>query len=173
MCGPYGSSLVTYRDVVRNQGKWNGIEVAIKLLDKESVMTNSHIRLEVKAMRDLRHNNVASFIGACLDSPNVCILMETAPKVSVHVCMCACVWLYHLSLRPPTQQGSLDDILSAADALNLDWNFKFSMLKDICRGMNYLSTTPIKSHGRLKSSNCVIDNRYTQLACSYTTTGIA
>ena len=30
-------------------------------------------------------------------------------------------------------------------------------------GMHYLSVsnTPIKSHGRLKSSNCVIDNRWT------------
>ena len=27
--------------------------------------------------------------------------------------------------------------------------------------MIYLSNTPIKSHGRLKSSNCVIDNRWT------------
>ena len=27
--------------------------------------------------------------------------------------------------------------------------------------MIYLSNTPIKSHGRLKSSNCVVDNRWT------------
>ena len=27
--------------------------------------------------------------------------------------------------------------------------------------MNYISQSPIKSHGRLKSSNCVIDNRWT------------
>ena len=57
-------------------------------------------------------------------------------------------------------QGSLDDILSSED-LKLDWNFKFSLLKDICRGMTYLSGTHIKSHGRLKSSNCVVDNRWT------------
>ena len=27
--------------------------------------------------------------------------------------------------------------------------------------MNFLATTPIKSHGRLKASNCVVDNRWT------------
>ncbi len=63
-----------------------------------------------------------------------------------------------VSINLPFPQGSLDDILSV-DAFTLDWNFKFSMLKDICRGMNFLSNTPIKSHGRLKSSNCVVDNR--------------
>ena len=37
----------------------------------------------------------------------------------------------------------------------------FQIIQDICRGMAYLASTPIKSHGRLKSSNCVIDNRWT------------
>lgn len=27
--------------------------------------------------------------------------------------------------------------------------------------MNFLASTPIKSHGRLKASNCVVDNRWT------------
>ena len=93
-----------FRNVVRNQGKWKGADVAIKMLDKESVVANTQQRLEVKTMRDIRHNNLASFVGACCDAPNVCILMETAPK------------------------GSLDDILSMG-TLQLDWNFKYSLLK--------------------------------------------
>ena len=90
--------------MVRNQGRWNDVDVAIKMLDKDSVIANTQQRLEIKAMRDIRHNNLASFVGACCDSPNVCILMETAPK------------------------GSLDDILSMG-TLQLDWNFKYSLLK--------------------------------------------
>lgn len=92
------------RDVVRNQGKWSGHEVAIKLLDKDSVSVNMQLRLDVKAMRDIRHKNLAAFVGACCDSPNVCVLMELGPK------------------------GSLDDLLSS-DTLNLDWNFKYALLK--------------------------------------------
>lgn len=95
---------VVCRDVVRNQGKWSGHEVAIKLLDKDSVSVNMQLRLDVKAMRDIRHKNLAAFVGACCDSPNVCVLMELGPK------------------------GSLDDLLSS-DTLNLDWNFKYALLK--------------------------------------------
>ena len=45
--------------------------------------------------------------------------------------------------------------------VKLDWNFKYSILKDVVRGMAYLHTSRIVSHGRLKSSNCVVDNRWT------------
>ncbi len=94
------------------------------------------IRKEVRDVRELRHTNVAAFTGACLQSPNVCLLTEHARK------------------------GGLDDILVNAD-IKLDWNFKYSILKDIVRGMVYLHTSRIVSHGRLKSSNCIVDNRWT------------
>ena len=97
-------TLIPYRDVVRNQGKWNNHEVAIKLLDRDSVPVNMNLRLDIKYMRDIRHKNLAAFVGASCDSPNVCVLMELGPK------------------------GSLDDLLSS-DSLNLDWNFKYSLLK--------------------------------------------
>ncbi|CAI8009057.1 hypothetical protein GBAR_LOCUS6135, partial [Geodia barretti] len=38
------------KDVVRNQGKWNNHEVAIKLLDRDNVPVNLQLRLEIKAM---------------------------------------------------------------------------------------------------------------------------
>ena len=96
--------LSSSRDVVRNQGKWNNHEVAIKLLDRDNVPVNLQLRLEIKAMRDIRHKNLAAFVGACCSSPNVCTLMELGPK------------------------GSLDDLLSS-DSINFDWNFKYSLLK--------------------------------------------
>ena len=74
------------------------------MIDKDSIAINTPLRLEVKAMRDIRHQNLASFVGACCDTPNLCILMQTAPK------------------------GSLDDILSAS-SIQLDWNFKYALLK--------------------------------------------
>ena len=53
------------------------------MINKDSLTANTQLRLEIKAMRDLRHQNIAQFVGACCDSPNVCILMEIAPKVSM------------------------------------------------------------------------------------------
>ena len=98
------TACLLYRDVVRNQGKWDNHEVAIKMLAKDSVSVSLQLRLEIKAMRDIRHKNLAAFIGACCDSPNVCVLMELGPK------------------------GSLDDLLSS-ESIKMDWNFKYSLLK--------------------------------------------
>ena len=73
------------RNIVRNQGKWRENLVAVKTINKDSIQLTSPLRLEIKAMRDIRHNNVVQFIGASCEAPNVCILMEIAPKVCVHV----------------------------------------------------------------------------------------
>lgn len=36
-------------------------------------------------MRDVRHDNLAQFMGACVDSPNICILFQYGPKGSLQV----------------------------------------------------------------------------------------
>jgi len=38
--------------------------------------------------------------------------------------------------------------------------FRGSLIHDIVRGMVYLHTSEVKSHGNLKSSNCVVDSRF-------------
>jgi len=38
--------------------------------------------------------------------------------------------------------------------------FKVSLIHDIVRGMAYLHASEVKSHGNLKSSNCVVDSRF-------------
>ncbi|GAA6098013.1 atrial natriuretic peptide receptor 1 isoform X2 [Tachysurus ichikawai] len=85
--------------------------------------------------RDLSHQNICKFVGACLDSPQPVILTEYCPK------------------------GSLQDILKN-DSIKLDWSFKCSLMLDIVKGMDYLHRSPIHSHGRLSSSNCVVDSRF-------------
>ncbi|XP_047130308.1 uncharacterized protein LOC100197588 isoform X2 [Hydra vulgaris] len=125
-----------------NQAVWNSKDVMLKRLRKDDIELNDTIRWEIKQMKDLKHPNLCLFIGACLQSPNVSILNEVCAK------------------------GSLEDILYNDD-IALGWNFKYSMLKDICRGMMYLASSEIKSHGRLKSSNCLVDNRWTVKLADY------
>ena len=45
------------------------------------------------------------------------------------------------------------------DAFNIDWPFRFSLISDIVEGMIFLHNSSIEYHGRLKSTNCVIDRR--------------
>lgn len=85
-------------------------------------------------MKDLSNDNLVKFYGASLDIPN-CILTEYCPK------------------------GSLQDILEN-EQVKLDWTFRMSLIMDLVRGMHYLHRSLIKSHGALKSSNCLVDSRF-------------
>ncbi|XP_033100720.1 speract receptor-like [Anneissia japonica] len=93
-------------------------------------------------MRDIRHDNLCVFVGACIDSPNMAILMKYAAK------------------------GSLQDILEN-DEIKLDNMFVSSLLADLVKGMIYLHSTSILSHGNLKSTNCVVDNRWVLQVTDY------
>ncbi|XP_057717075.1 guanylyl cyclase C [Corythoichthys intestinalis] len=61
------------------------------------------------------------------------------------------------------QRGSLryilNDRISYPDETFMDMEFKISVMYDIAKGMSYLHSSNIAVHGRLKSTNCVVDNR--------------
>uniref|UniRef100_A0A1I8GAT2 Guanylate cyclase n=1 Tax=Macrostomum lignano TaxID=282301 RepID=A0A1I8GAT2_9PLAT len=115
---------------------YKGTLVALKQLNlrNKRIEVTNRLLMEVKRVKDLASDNVVRFIGACLDPPNECLVTEYCPK------------------------GSLQDILEN-DNLNLDWMFKLSLMADICRGMIYLHHS-FGSHGNLKSSNCMVDSRF-------------
>ncbi|XP_003499266.1 heat-stable enterotoxin receptor isoform X1 [Cricetulus griseus] len=53
----------------------------------------------------------------------------------------------------------LNDTISYPDGTFMDWEFKISVLYDVAKGMSYLHSSKIEVHGRLKSTNCVVDSR--------------
>uniref|UniRef100_A0A3B3YZ13 Guanylate cyclase n=1 Tax=Poecilia mexicana TaxID=48701 RepID=A0A3B3YZ13_9TELE len=53
----------------------------------------------------------------------------------------------------------LNDKVSYPEDTFMDWEFKISVMYDIAKGMSYLHSSNIQVHGRLKSTNCVVDNR--------------
>ncbi|XP_006866098.1 PREDICTED: heat-stable enterotoxin receptor [Chrysochloris asiatica] len=53
----------------------------------------------------------------------------------------------------------LNDTISYPDGTFMDLEFKISVLYDIAKGMSYLHSSKTEVHGRLKSTNCVVDNR--------------
>uniref|UniRef100_A0A8D3DZH0 Guanylate cyclase n=1 Tax=Scophthalmus maximus TaxID=52904 RepID=A0A8D3DZH0_SCOMX len=109
--------------------------VAIKHVNKKRIELTRQVLLELKHMRDVQFNHLTRFIGACIDPPNICIVTEYCPR------------------------GSLQDILEN-ESINLDWMFRYSLINDIVKGMNYLHNSYIGCHGNLKSSNCVVDSRF-------------
>ncbi|XP_033344470.1 atrial natriuretic peptide receptor 1-like isoform X2 [Bombus vosnesenskii] len=142
-----GSQLTIYSDenvslpggVDRNvyvpTGIYKNSKVAIKLIPRNKVEISRPLLLELKRMKDLQHDHLVRFYGACVDPPHCCLLTEYCPK------------------------GSLQDILEN-DQIKLDRVFRGSLIHDIVRGMAYLHASELKSHGNLKSSNCVVDSRF-------------
>ncbi|XP_018398793.1 PREDICTED: atrial natriuretic peptide receptor 1-like [Cyphomyrmex costatus] len=123
------------RHVYVPTGFYKNSKVAIKLIPRNKVEISRPLLLELKRMKDLQHDHLVRFYGACLEPPHCCLLTEYCPK------------------------GSLQDILEN-EQIKLDRVFRGSLIHDIVRGMVYLHASEVKSHGNLKSSNCVVDSRF-------------
>uniref|UniRef100_A0A7N6BMN8 Guanylate cyclase n=1 Tax=Anabas testudineus TaxID=64144 RepID=A0A7N6BMN8_ANATE len=133
----YGSLITAHGkyQLFAKTGYFKGNLVAIKHVNKKRIELTRQVLLELKHMRDVQFNHLTRFIGACIDPPNICIITEYCPR------------------------GSLQDILEN-ESINLDWMFRYSLINDIVKGMNYLHNSYFGCHGNLKSSNCVVDSRF-------------
>ncbi|XP_065654311.1 atrial natriuretic peptide receptor 1 isoform X3 [Hydra vulgaris] len=137
--------MEAHNQIFTKVGILQGNYVAIKQLRKTSILLNRELLLELKEVSELQHQNVNSFIGACVSNPNICLI--------THYC----------------NKGSLQDVLFNED-LKFDWMFQISIASDIARGMHYLHhNTSMGVHGNLKSTNCVIDSRW---VCKITDFGL-
>lgn len=56
-------------------------------------------------------------------------------------------------------KGSLREFFHN-ESMVIDWTFKYSIINDILAGLNYLHSSALGFHGRLKSSNCLVDARF-------------
>ncbi|KAK5931615.1 hypothetical protein CesoFtcFv8_000122 [Champsocephalus esox] len=85
-------------------------------------------------LREMRHENINLYVGLFVDVGLFSLVVEHCPR------------------------GSLSDLLADGD-IRLDWMFKSSLLMDLIKGMKYLHLRGL-SHGRLKSTNCLVDGRF-------------
>ncbi|XP_063002092.1 atrial natriuretic peptide receptor 1 isoform X2 [Elgaria multicarinata webbii] len=133
----YGSLLTTEGQfqVYAKTAYYKGNIVAVKYVSRKRIDLTRNVRFELKHMRDVQNKHLTRFIGACIDTPNICILTEYCTR------------------------GSLQDILEN-DSITLDWMFRYSLTNDIVKGMLFLHNSVISHHGNLKSSNCVVDSRF-------------
>ncbi|XP_059002596.1 atrial natriuretic peptide receptor 1 isoform X2 [Mustela lutreola] len=133
----YGSLLTTEGQfqVFARTAYYKGNLVAVKRVNRKRIELTRKVLFELKHMRDVQNEHLTRFVGACTDPPNICILTEYCPR------------------------GSLQDILEN-ESITLDWMFRYSLTRDIVKGMLFLHSGAICSHGNLKSSNCVVDGRF-------------
>ncbi|XP_077444446.1 retinal guanylyl cyclase 2-like isoform X3 [Stigmatopora argus] len=115
-------------------------------LKKFSVMgnmttVNQHTQKIFGQLRDMRHENLNLYLGLFVDSGIFAIVVEHCPR------------------------GSLADLLADGN-MRLDWMFKSSLLMDLIKGMKYLHLRGL-SHGRLKSTNCLVDGRFVLKVTDY------
>ncbi|KAM4636502.1 guanylate cyclase 2G-like [Discoglossus pictus] len=118
-------------------GLYQGSNVALKFLHDQfsgSQVKKPSVLKEFRMMREIKHENLITFFGACIEPPNICIVTQYCKK------------------------GSLKDVLQNSD-IELDWVFKLSFAHDIVNGMGFLHNSPLTSHGNLKPTNCLVDSR--------------
>uniref|UniRef100_H2YFF7 Guanylate cyclase n=1 Tax=Ciona savignyi TaxID=51511 RepID=H2YFF7_CIOSA len=82
----------------------------------------------------LNHDHVCQFYGANYEGQYTSILSDYCTR------------------------GSLEDLFKQHD--KWDDFFKNSLIFDIVKGMLYIHHSPLRSHGNLKPSNCLIDSRF-------------
>uniref|UniRef100_A0A8C8RA75 Guanylate cyclase n=1 Tax=Pelusios castaneus TaxID=367368 RepID=A0A8C8RA75_9SAUR len=128
------------RDTVQRQcqAKYDKKVVILKDLKHDGNFTEKQ-KIELNKLLQIDYYNLTKFYGT--------VKMETMIFGVVEYC----------------ERGSLRDVLndkiSYPDGTFMDWEFKISVMYDIAKGMSYLHSSKTEVHGRLKSTNCVVDSR--------------
>lgn len=122
--------------IFASTAQYRGVVVRVKELNfaKRRDITRDVMK-EMRLLRELRHDNVNSFIGACVEPMSLLLVTDYCAK------------------------GSLYDIVENED-IKLDKIFVASLVHDLIKGMMFLHNSMLHCHGNLKSSNCVVTSRW-------------
>uniref|UniRef100_A0A8C7UJR0 Guanylate cyclase n=1 Tax=Oncorhynchus mykiss TaxID=8022 RepID=A0A8C7UJR0_ONCMY len=113
--------------------------VILKELKHSDGNFNKRQRIELNSLLHIDYYNLTKFYGTVKYDHGVFGVFEYGERGSLR-----CV---------------LNDNISYPEETFMDWEFKISVMYDIAKGMSYLHSSDIQVHGRLKSTNCVVDNR--------------
>uniref|UniRef100_A0A8C9VSC3 Guanylate cyclase n=1 Tax=Scleropages formosus TaxID=113540 RepID=A0A8C9VSC3_SCLFO len=125
-------------DFIR-RGRYDKKIVILKELKNTDGYFNEKQRIELNALLQIDYYNLTKFYGTVKFEQGVFGVFEYCERGSLRYV--------------------LNDKISYPEETFMDWEFKISVMYDIAKGMSYLHSSNIEVHGRLKSTNCVVDNR--------------
>ncbi|OMJ93998.1 hypothetical protein SteCoe_2914 [Stentor coeruleus] len=127
-----GSSCLVYK------GKWRGSEIAIKQFTtdySESDKKMKKFAKELQVLTQVRHPNLLLLMGICIDKPNLCLITELVPNLT----------LFYAIHKNKERKLTLAE--------------RFSISIQLCKGISYLhSNNPPIIHRDLKPENCLMDH---------------
>lgn len=125
----------------------NEFTVAVKKLrvQRVSQKRKAEFENEIQLLATLKHRTIVTFYGACVETPNLAIVMEFMSR------------------------GSLHDIIFC-ETIQLTDKQKESMITDVLIALDYIHTRKI-SHRDIKSRNILVDDNLTN--CKLTDFGLA
>uniref|UniRef100_A0A667XZS6 Guanylate cyclase n=1 Tax=Myripristis murdjan TaxID=586833 RepID=A0A667XZS6_9TELE len=113
--------------------------VILKELKYSDGNFNERQRIELNSLLQIDYYNLTKFYGTSKFEQGVFGVFEYGERGSL--------------------KFVLNDKVSYPEETFMDWEFKISVMYDIAKGMSYLHASNLQVHGRLKSTNCVVDNR--------------
>ncbi|CAG04505.1 unnamed protein product, partial [Tetraodon nigroviridis] len=134
---------------IEDEGKKSNFNIQRAFYDRKIVILkelkhsdgnfNKTQKIELNALQQIDYYNLTKFYGTVKLEQGVFGVFEYGERGSLRYV--------------------LNDLVSYPEETFMDWEFKISVMYDIAKGMSYLHASDIQVHGRLKSTNCVVDNR--------------
>ncbi|XP_030649199.1 heat-stable enterotoxin receptor [Chanos chanos] len=122
-----------------NKGRYDKKPVILKELKHIDGNFSEEQRIELNSLLRIDYYNLTKFYGTVKFDYGVFGVFELCERGSLRYV--------------------LNDRISYPEESFMDLEFKISVMSDIAKGMSYLHSSNIGVHGRLKSTNCVLDNR--------------
>ena len=129
-----------YQNVKNKSSRYKNCEVFMKEISKVNLNISNNYELTTEILKR---------VGGKADNVNFLIgVLEKANNV--------------LLVQPFCSNGSLMDVMLQNPMNILDnFDFKLHVLMDVCKGMCFLHDTLNIPHANLKTSNCLVDSRWT------------
>ncbi|VDM57589.1 unnamed protein product [Angiostrongylus costaricensis] len=113
-------------------------------------------------MKSTEHDNLCKFIGLSTDGPQLLSVWKYCSRGSLKVrieVICECTRSSSDIINRLSKKCIFKDVIEKG-AIQMDWFFKYSLIRDISEAIYFLHHSSFGAHGWLSSKTCLIDERW-------------